>query len=54
MVWVCVVGLGMDVTYLYGELTVNSDSGSNRKCSWVTLPVEVSMVTTGKPIWSTQ
>lgn len=29
------------------------DSGSNRKCFWVTWPVAVWMVTTGKPICST-
>lgn len=41
-------------TYLKGDEEETSESGSKRKCSWVTTPVLVFMVTTGKPICSTQ
>ena len=38
--------------YLYGDGRLGA--GLSRKCSWETIPVVVSTVTTGKPIWSTQ
>lgn len=52
--WRCFAVKYCCVSYLYGDWTVTLDSGSRRKCCWDTSPVEVSMVTTGKPIWSTQ
>lgn len=39
-----------DCSYLKGDGLSTTDSGSSRKCFWLTLPVRVSMVTTGKPI----
>lgn len=44
----------MYIMYLKGDIVVTLDSGSKRKCFWVTVPVLVFMVTTGKPICSTQ
>lgn len=38
------------LSYLNSEGVVTSESGSNKKCFWLTVPFWVSMVTTGKPI----
>lgn len=40
--------------YLNGDGRSTTEFGSNKKCFWVTLPVWVSMVMTGKPIWRVQ
>lgn len=47
-------GQGKTDSYLNWEGLSTTDSGSNRKCFWVILPVRVSIVTTGKPIWRVQ
>lgn len=47
-------GWGKTESYSNWEGLSTTDSGSNRKCFWVILPVRVSIVTTGKPIWRVQ
>lgn len=47
-------GWGQTGSYSNWEGLSTTDSGSNRKCFWVILPVRVSIVTTGKPIWRVQ
>lgn len=44
----------MEGKYLNSDGVVTTESGSSRKCFWDISPVVVLMVTTGKPICSTQ